>query len=167
MPSVLSLLASDKTILAQNHRVRGSDCYVTTLSAKGKEIGTITDYTHPSLPVFIRRYSLKHPMHFTLNSPFSRITADAMLDGAVARLFEIPEGTVVFSKAKTDKETYCQLLLSQGCTADGGEITFPAGESYLLFIGGDFGACGTDSFANCIQLSNILSAFKIKVFLFS
>jgi hypothetical protein len=153
MPNIMSLRASDQTIVALNHRIRGSACYVTTLCAQGKEIGTLTDFAHPTLPVFIRRFSLVQPIDFLLESPFQPIDISAVFDGAKARLFEIPEGTVVFSQSKTDKDAYCSLLLSDSCTVNERQITFPAGDSHLIFVGGDFGACGTDSYACCMDLS--------------
>ena len=153
MPGIMSLRASDQSIVALNHRIRGSACYVTTLCAQGKEIGTLTDFSHPTLPVFIRRFSLVQPIDFLLESPFVPIDISAVFDGAKARLFEIPEGTVVFSQSKTDKDAYCSLLLSDSCTVNGRQITFPAGDSHLIFVGGDFGACGTDSYACCMDLS--------------
>lgn len=153
MPGVLSLRLSDRTIVAQSHRVRGSACYVTTLCAQGKKIGTITDLAHPALPVFIRRFSLEQPIEFLLESPFAPTDISAVFGGAAARLFEIPEGTAVFSKSKTDKDACCSLLLSQGCTARGDQIIFPAGDSHLIFVGGDFGSYGTDSYTNCMELS--------------
>ena len=92
-----------------------------------------------------------------MESPFRTVNTDNLYSGrALARLFEIPDGTVIFSKSKTDKETFCQLLLSPNCSEQEGGITFPAGESYLLFVGGDYGERGTDSFANCMTLSEAM-----------
>ena len=157
MPGVMTLRMNQGGIEAKNYRVRGSAGYLTRLTEGENPVGEITDYTHPTLPVFIRRLSLTHPVTFTLESPFRTVNTDHLYGGrAVARLFEIPDGTVVFSKSKTDKETSCQLLLSPDCTEKEGSITFPAGESHLIFVGGDYGESGTDSFANCMTLSEAM-----------
>ncbi len=157
MPSVMTLRMNEASIKAESYRIRGSAGYVTKLTADGVLVGEITDYTHPTLPVFIRRLSLAHPVTFTFESPFRAVNTNNLYSGrALSRLFEIPDGTVVFSKSKTDKETICQLLLSPNCTEKEGSITFPAGQSHLIFVGGDYGERGTDSFANCMTLSETL-----------
>lgn len=153
LPSVMSLRIKEQSIIALNHRIRGSACYQTALYAKGKEIGQITDFTHPTLPVFIRSLHLTHPVCFVLDSPFETTDNGSAFAPCCGRLFEIPQGTPVFSKAKTDKETYCQLLLSESCRISGSEITFPAGKSHMIFVGGEHGSLGTDSFANCMELA--------------
>ena len=154
LPSVLTLRLTDPAITTQSYRISGSAGYVTKLTKNGEPVGEITDYTHPDLPVFIRRLTLTQPLSFAVDSPFPQTNTDAIHGGrAKACLFEIPDGTPVFSKSKTDKETYCQLLLSPDCTEEEGSITFPEGESHLLFVGGDYGEPGTASFANCMTLS--------------
>ncbi len=160
VPGVMTLRLSEAGMTAHSFRIRGSAGYLTRLTANGEAVGEITDYTHPTLPVFIRRLALKCPVSFRLESPFSSVNTDNLYGGrAIARLFEIPDGTVVFSKSKTDKETYCQLLLSPGCGMEEGSITFPAGDSHLMLVGGDYGKGGTESFANCMTLSeSMLSA---------
>ena len=155
LPGVMTLRLNDEAIVAKSYRIRGSAGYITKLTIDGVSVGEITDYTHPVLPVFIRRMSLKNPVTFALESPFRTVNTDNLYLGrAVARLFEIPDGTVVFSKSKTDKETVCQLLLSPTCTDKEGSIAFPAGESHLIFVGGDYGEQGTGSFVNCMTLSD-------------
>ena len=154
LPSVLTLRLTDPTVSTQSYRIGGSAGYVTKLTRNGNPVGEITDYTYPTFPVFIRRLHLEHPLTFRLESPFHAVNTDSIYGGCVkARLFEIPDGTVVFSKSKTDKETYCRLLLTPNCEAEEGSITFPAGHSHLIFVGGDYGDLGTQSFAGCMTLS--------------
>ena len=154
LPSVLTLRLADPSVSAQSYRIGGSAGYVTKLTRNGIPVGEITDYTHPDLPVFIRRLTLTQPLSFALESSFPKTNTNTIHGGrAKAYLLEIPDGTPIFSKSKTDKETYCQLLLSPDCTVEEGSITFPAGESHLLFVGGDYGELGTASFANCMTLS--------------
>ena len=157
LPGVMTLTLMDRRIQSQSFRMSGSAGYLTRLTAEGEAIGEITDYTHPDFPVFIRRLRLTRPVAFKLESPFGMTDTTALCgERAVARLVEIPDGTPVFSKSKTDKETYCQLLLSQNCAEDEGIITFPAGESHLIFVGGDYGDLGTASFENCMILSKTM-----------
>ncbi|MBQ3507399.1 MAG: hypothetical protein IJA91_02510, partial [Clostridia bacterium] len=159
IPGVMTLRMTDLTLRARNHRIRGSAGYVTTLTdaENGNSVGQITDYTHPTLPVFIRRFNLSRPVAFSLESPFRTVHTDGLYNGQLqARLFEIPDGTPVFSKSRTDKETYCQLLFSPTCMAEEGSITFPAGQSHLFFVGGDYGQAGIESFSNCMELSGSL-----------
>ena len=100
---------------------------------------------------------MNRPVDFKLESTFRTDNTDDVYKGrALARLFEIPDGTIVFSKSKTDKETFCQLLLSPNCFASDGIITFPAGDSHLIFVGGDYGVMGTSSFAGCMILSETM-----------
>ena len=154
VPGIMTLKLSEEGVAARSFRIRGSAGYYTQLTANGEAVGEIIDYTHPTLPVFIRRLALRRPLRFRLESPFSAVTTDHLYGGrAIARLFEIPDGTVVFSKSKTDKEIYCQLLLSPTCGIEEGSITFPAGDSQLLFVGGDYGDLGTESFESCMTLS--------------
>ncbi len=154
LPGVVTLRLTDGHIISQSYRISGSAGYLTKLTADGETLGEITDYTHPTLPVFIRRLRLVRPVAFKQESPFAVTDTDNVYGGrAVARLFEIPDGTPVFSKSKTDKETYCQLLLSSGCRAEAESIIFPAGESHLIFVGGDYGEPGTGSFEACMTLS--------------
>ena len=166
LPSVLTLRLTDPTVSTQSYRIGGSAGYVTKLTRNGTPIGEITDYTHPDLPVFIRRLTLTAPFTFALASPFPKTSTDAIYGGrAKAYLFEIPDGTVVFSKSKTDKETYCRLLLTPNCEAEEGSITFPAGQSHLIFVGGDYGELGTQSFASCMILSeSMLTADLDKIY---
>ena len=108
LPSVITLRMTNPTLQAQNHRIRGSAGYVTTLTdtETHTSIGKITDYTHPTLPVYVRRFCLNQPVTFALESPFRMVNTDRLYAGdAWARLIEIPEGTPIFSKSKTDKET--------------------------------------------------------------
>lgn len=157
LPSVMTLRLTDGSVTPRSYRVSGSAGYFTTLTQNGESVGEVTDYTHPDLPVFIRRLHLEHPLTFQLESPFHAVNTDRIYGGcAKARLFEIPDGTVVFSKSKTDKETYCQLLLSPNCTEEEGSVTFPSGDSQLLFVGGNYGKNGAGSFASCMHLSEIV-----------
>ncbi len=154
LPNILTLRLTDPAITAESYRVGGSAGYITKLTKNGEPVGEITDYTHPDLPVFIRRVSLARPVDFLLESPFETANTDSLYAGrAVARLFEIPDGAPVFSKSRTDKETYCQLILSPNCVAEEGRILFPAGDSRLIFVGGDYGEQGTGSFSSCMTLS--------------
>ena len=154
LPGVMTLRLTDARITPHSYRIAGSAGYLTKLTNGGEELGEITDYTHPTHPVFIRRLHLNCPVDFQLESPFRTDNTDNLYNGrALARLFEIPDGTVVFSKSRTDKETFCQLLLSPNCTETNGVITFPAGDSHLIFVGGDYGDFGTGSFASCMTLS--------------
>lgn len=154
LPSVLTLRLAAPSVSAQSYRIGGSAGYVTKLTRNGEPVGEITDYTHPDLPVFIRRLTLTRPLSFALESSFPKTNTNTIHGGrAKAYLLEIPDGTPIFSKSKTDKETYCQLLLSPDCTVEEGSITFPAGESHLLFVGGDYGELGTQSFESCMTLS--------------
>ncbi len=156
LPSVLTLRLKQPDIAAINHRIRGSAAYVTYLKnmQTGTVLGEMIDYTHPHLPIFIRRLSLHVPVTFDMDSSFLKAETSMLSEHkALSFLFEIPEGTPVFSKAKTDKETYCQLLLSPHCTVVDKNITFPAGTSDLLFVGGDYGPQGRESFASCMALS--------------
>lgn len=157
LPGVMTLRLHEPNVTVQSFRIRGSAGYLTRLTEGEAVIGEILDYTHPTLPVFIRRLHLERPVIFKLESSFQAVCTDALYGGrARARLFEIPDGTPVFSKSKTDKETYCQLLLSPDCTVGEGSITFPAGDSRLLFVGGDYGPCGTGSFSSCMALSETM-----------
>ena len=163
LPSVLTLRLTDPTVSTQSYRIGGSAGYLTKLTRNGNPVGEITDYTHPTLPVFIRRLTLTAPLTFALDSPFPKTNTDAVYGGcAKSYLFEIPDGTVVFSKSKTDKETYCQLLLSSNCEIEEGSITFPAGQSHLIFVGGDYGELGTASFAGCMTLSESMLTADLK-----
>ena len=166
LPGVLTLRLTDLTVSTQSYRIGGSAGYLTKLTKNGTPVGEITDYTHPDLPVFIRRLTLTAPLTFALDSPFPKTNTDAIHGGrAKSFLFEIPDGTVVFSKSKTDKETYCQLLLTPNCEAEEGSITFPAGQSHLIFVGGDYGDLGTQSFAGCMTLSeSMLTADLDKIY---
>ena len=157
LPGVMTLKLAEEGIIAHSYRIRGCAGYLAKLTAGGETVGEVIDYTHPTLPVFIRRLRLERPVTFAVESPFRAVNTDALYGGrALARLFEIPDGTAVFSKSKTDKETYCQLLLSPNCITGEGSVTFPAGESHLLFLGGDYGPHGTDSFASCMTLSETM-----------
>ncbi|MBE6557827.1 MAG: hypothetical protein E7661_02290 [Ruminococcaceae bacterium] len=165
IPGVVTLKMTDDTVIAQNYRVGGSAGYITQLTDKRTQtpLGEITDYTHPTLPVFIRKFHLARPVTFVVESSFSMAdTSSVYGDGAIARLFEIPDGTVVFSKSKTDKETFCQLLISPHCIWEEGKITFPEGESRLFFVGGDYGAQGRESFSNCMKLSLAALSFDLE-----
>lgn len=154
VPGVMTLRMNAPTVTAECYRIRRSPSYITKLTENGDPVGEITDYTHPTLPVFVRRMCLQKPITFALESPFRTVNTDNLYGGRIhARLFEIPDGTPVFSKSKTDKETFCQLLVSSNCGVEEGSITFPAGNSHLLFVGGDYGEQGTSSFANCMTLS--------------
>ena len=166
LPTVLTLRLTDPTVSTQSYRVGGSAGYVTKLTRNGTPIGEITDYTYPTFPVFIRRLHLTAPLTFALDSPFPKTNTNAVYGGrAKSYLFEIPDGTAVFSKSKTDKETYCQLLLTSNCEAEEGSITFPAGHSHLIFVGGDYGDLGTQSFAGCMTLSeSMLTADLDKIY---
>ena len=164
LPSVMTLNLADPALKAANYRVRGSAAYVTQLTDTDTHlpVGRLTDYTHPKEPVFIRRFSLEHPVTFTLESSFVMADTSAVFGGrAHALLFEIPEGTVVFSKSKTDKETFCQVLLSPNCKKEEGSITFPEGDSYLIFVGGDYGDQGRESFSNCMRLSETALSYRL------
>lgn len=166
IPGIITLHLCEPSVTAENFRIRGSAGYITklteTASNGSSTVGELTDYTHPTSPVFIRRFDLERPLRFQLQSPFRTVDTTNIYAGrAVSRLFELPDGTPVFSKSHTDKETYCQVLLSPGCTVEatpgGGEtVTFPAGRSYLLFVGGDYGKLGKDSFPNCMKLSETM-----------
>ncbi len=157
IPGVMTLRMIDGELTAHCYRIGGSAGYLTKLIEGEAPVGEITDYTHPTLPVFIRRLFLDRPVNFKLESPFRTVNTDNLYAGrAVSRFFEIPDGTVVFSKSKTDKETFCQLLLSPNCAEKEGTVTFPAGESHLIFVGGDYGELGTGSFANCMTLSETM-----------
>ncbi len=157
IPGVMTLKLTGNEITAHNYRIFGSAGYLTKLTVNGDTVGEITDYTHHTLPVFIRRLRLTRSVTCKLESPFRTVNTDNLYAGrAISRLFEIPDGTAVFSKSKTDKETFCQLLLSPDCTESEGTVTFPAGESHLIFVGGDYGESGTGSFANCITLSETM-----------
>ncbi|MBE6585775.1 MAG: hypothetical protein E7645_04515 [Ruminococcaceae bacterium] len=159
VPGILTLKLTDSAVTAENYRIRGSAGYVTKLThtVTCKPVGDLIDYTHPTAPVFIRRFRLYRSVTFVLESPFSMTDTSAVYGGrAHARLFEIPDGTVVFSKSKTDKETFCQVLFSPNCTVAEGRVTFPEGESYLIFVGGDHGEQGRESFPNCMKLSETL-----------
>lgn len=154
LPSVMTLSMVTPMIQAQNNRISGSAGYITRLIDNGTTIGEITDYTHPSYPVFIRRFKLSRPITFAFTSSFYSMNTDAIYEGkAISRLFELPGGTGVFAKAKTDKETFCQLLLSPDCEVVDGNVTFPAGDSHMMFVGGSYGKLGIDSFPNCMELS--------------
>ena len=157
LPSVMSLRILDRTIVAHNNRIKGSACYVTDLEKDGKVIGRITDFAHPELPVFMRCFSLDLPLTFSMESVFVAADAPITCNGMSLCLFEIPEGTPVFSKAKTDKETWCALMLCPNCTLEDRQITFPAGKSHMTFVGGDYGSLGTQSFASCISLAQQIS----------
>ena len=159
IPGVMTLRLADASVTARNHRIRGTAGYLTKLFRDGVPVGEITDYTHPTRPVFIRRLRLDCSLDFLLDSPFRTVCTDALYAGhAHACLFEIPDGTVVFSKSKTDKETVCQALFSPNCSVRENVVTFPEGDSYFLFVGGDYGLHGTDSFASCMELSNAMLA---------
>ena len=155
LPGMLTLKLTDDTLQANKFRMAGTAGYVTKVcDAAGEVLGEILDYTHPTEPVFIRRLRLSVPLTFSLESSFEARNTDALWEGhAKARLFEIPDGTVVFSKSKTDKETFCQLLLSPSCVMEEGSIRFPAGDSRLMLVGGAHGASGRESFVNCMELS--------------
>lgn len=157
LPSVLTLRLTDPTVSTQSYRIGGSAGYVTKLTRNGTPVGEITDYTYPTFPVFIRRLTLNQPLTFALDSPFLKTSTDAIYGGRIkSYLFEIPDGTPIFSKSKTDKETYCQLLLSSNCTEEEGSVTFPSGDSHFLFVGGNYGKNGTGSFASCMHLSKLV-----------
>ncbi len=168
VPGVMTLKLIEENITIQSYRIRGSAGYFTTLTDTKNEtsVGSLLDYTHPHAPVFIRKVSLGRPMTFAFASPFGVTDTTAVFGGEMtARLFEIPDGIPVFSKSKTDKEIYCQLLLSPACQVGEGTVTFPAGESYLIFVGGHPGDHGTQSFENCMKLSEVMvSADPEKIF---
>lgn len=154
LPGIMTLRLHESDLMAQSFRLRESAGYITRIMDGENVIGEMTDYTHPTSPVFIRRMTLTRPLTFAFESPFPTTNTDRIYGGrAVSRLFEIPEGTVIFSKSKTDKETFCQMLLSPNCSETEGSITFPEGESRLILVGGDYGEHGTESFANCMNLS--------------
>ena len=70
LPGVMTLRLADGGITPHSYRVGGSAGYLTKLTAEGAEMGVITDYTHPTLPVFIRRLRLNRPVAFKLESSF-------------------------------------------------------------------------------------------------
>ncbi len=159
VPGVMTLKLTDPAVKAENHRIRGSAGYLTTLTdtATDAPIGELLDYIYVTAPVFIRKFTLNRPLDFAFETPFGVTDTSAVYGGEMtARLFDIPDGTTVFSKSKTDKELFCQLLLSPACKVEEGSITFPAGESYLMFVGGHPGEQGKDSFPNCMKLSEIM-----------
>ncbi len=159
VPGIMTLKLIDPSVKAVNYRIRGSAGYLTTLTDKATDapVGELLDYTHATAPVFIRKFTLNRPLAFAFETPFPVTDTSAVFGGEmITRLFEIPEGTTVFSKSKTDKELFCQLLLSPNCKVEEGSITFPAGESYLMFVGGHPGDQGKDSFPNCMKLSKIM-----------
>ena len=105
LPNVLTLHLADSAVTARSFRARGSAGYLTKLTENGETVGEITDYTHPDLPVFVRRLRLTRPVTFKLDSPFRTVNTDNLYGSrAIARLFEIPDGTPVFSKSKTDRK---------------------------------------------------------------
>ncbi len=159
MPGVMTLKLADPDVNAKNFRIRGSAGYLTTLTDEAADapIGELLDYTHATAPVFIRKLTLTRPLTFAFETPFRVTDTSAVFDGEmITRLFEIPDGTPIFSKSKTDKEIYCQLLLSPTCRVEEGNITFPKGESYLMFVGGVPDRLGKDSFSSCMKLSEIM-----------
>lgn len=159
LPGVVTLKLTDPAVKAENYRIRGSAAYVTKLTdtATDTPVGELTDHTHPTDPVFIRRLHLTRPVTFVMESAFSMTDTSAVYGGrGHARLFEIPDGTVIFSKSKTDKETFCQVLLSPSCTVEKGNVIFPEGESYFIFVGGAYGEQGRESFSNCMKLSETM-----------
>ncbi|MBE6732172.1 MAG: hypothetical protein E7564_10835 [Ruminococcaceae bacterium] len=158
MPNVMTLRLKETEITAKSNRIANSAGYITELTQNGSTVGEIIDYTHHTLPVFIRRLNLSRPLEFSVEYPFAKFCTDSVTEGGRSYLFEIPEGSVIFTKSKTDKETYCRLILSQNCVAEEGNIIFPAGMSHLLFVGGDHGDTGTQSFADCMALSDFIQS---------
>ena len=78
LPSVLTLRLADPSVSAQSYRIGGSAGYVTKLTRNGIPVGEITDYTHPDLPVFIRRLTLTRPLSFALDSPFPKTNTNTI-----------------------------------------------------------------------------------------
>ena len=86
VPGVMTLKLTDPSVKAENHRIQGSAGYITKLTdtATGAPVGELTDYSHPTEPVFIRRFNLHRPLSFALKSTFETTdTTDAFGSRAV------------------------------------------------------------------------------------
>lgn len=163
-PSALSLRVSAE-IGTKSRRRKGTGIWETEILRDGQEIGLMCDFTHPEEPFFFRRFYLKEPLSFRMESQY-RITGahfrpDSMPEDCTAVLFRIPDGSPIFMACKTSYELFCFAFFSNGILLDGETVRFPAGESYFVFTGGDGGFNGMQSFENCLKNSEKISAMDI------
>lgn len=166
MPPVLFLYRTDKaeddTVITYRHEAAG--VAVTEITRTGRGVTAITDFAVPREPVFVRRVVTDSPMTFDLQSGFvcqyNTFSCKEGRDGPRFGdiMFYIREGTPVHGYCDVDKHMYCRLILDDSVelviTENGRSLTFPAGESRMMFLGGDAGTSGLDSFYNLMELSH-------------
>ena len=170
MPPVMALTRADKSERDQvnTYRRERSSVYVTTVRRADGSLTELTDLTVPESPVFVRRVVTEKPITYRLHSGFicqydtfgCREGADGVRFGDV--VFYVREGTPVHAYCNVDKQIYCRLILDEAVALEVTEgqcaVTFPAGESRMMFIGGDAGASELDSFYNVMALSKRFAA---------
>ena len=165
MPPVLSLYRTQAspTDTVKTYRYTDSGVSVTLLERSQGEKTEITDFTVPDHPVFLRKIVTDTPISFDMHSDFicqydtfgCREGEDGTAFGDV--MFYLREGTPVHAYCNVDKQIYCRLLVDEGVRIDVSEgqrtVTFPSGESRMMFIGGDAGMSEMDSFYNLMKTS--------------
>lgn len=162
MPPVLSMNreANDGEKVS-TYRLANTGIYQTVIEKESQEVAVITDFTASNDAVYVRNISCKEPISFKISSGYI-CKYDSFNCRAAAgygdMMFYIREGTPVHGYCNVDKAIYCRLIYDtdiESQPVEGGcRLTFPAGESRIMFIGGDGGASELDSFYNCMALSD-------------
>ena len=168
MPPVLSLFRADQQSGDQvsTYRHENSGIFTTKIRRAALGMTELTDFTVPNSPVFVRRVVTQQPVTFELNSGFvcrcNTFGCREGVDGVTFSdvIFYLREGTPVHAYCNVDKAIYCRLILEDGVELTASEekqtVTFPAGESRMLFVCGDAGRSELDSFYDLMETGSRL-----------
>lgn len=164
MPPILSMYRMGKKESDQISNYRYLDAGIAVTEIKTQEgTAVITDFTVPGEPVYVRRivtdtsiiFNIKSDFLYEYNTFLCREGIDGVKFGDL--MFYIKQGTVVHACCDVDKHIYCRLIFDDtallNVSEEGVSLTFPKGESRMMFFGGDAGASGLDSFYNLMELS--------------
>ena len=134
VPSYFSLSLCEKGVSCAEHRLAGTGIWRTDLSVGGEDIGFLEDAAHPERPAFLRRLRLARPLRFALETGCEPIR-DVFGTGPSV-LMQLPQGSGIFAACKLDFAPYAELLFSRNAVQDGNGVTFPEGDSWMLFVAG-------------------------------
>jgi hypothetical protein len=145
-PSLAKMTLQDSTIQVSSDRERYTAIWSHTLSRAGVSAGTVTDFVDATLPVFIRKISVKTPVSFSLELPGKCRVIPRELQGSAFRLsgdllVESPAGTPFYNDYPMPYKQYLEIAArgSVHVTRAGpGRYTVRCepGEGYLYFAGG-------------------------------
>lgn len=164
MPPVLSMYRTNKreSDKVTNYRYVTAGVAVTEIKTQ-EGTAKITDFTVPGEPIYVRKITAETPITFDVKSKFiceyNTFMCKEGKDGVKFgdMMFYIKQGTVVHAYCDVDKHVYCRLIFDDSVqlniTEDGRSLTFPKGESHMMFFGGDAGKSELDSFYNLMELS--------------